>query len=116
VRAGTDSRRSAGGGEGLYAALRLCPADEKEFPYDQWREYDPEDTMRFYAVRLHEAGIIKSSPQKIIAKGTDWHFLNELKTQLKGWERGGELFHLAPCSRHRVRQLLLGYITLQRVT
>ena len=40
--------------------------------------------MRFYAIRLHEAGIIKSSSQKIIAKGTDWHFLNELKKQLKG--------------------------------
>jgi hypothetical protein len=84
VRAGGASRRSAGGGEGLYAAPRLCPADEKEFPYDQWREYDPEHTMRFYAIRLHEAGVIKSSSQKIIAKGTDWHFLNELKKQLKG--------------------------------
>jgi NitT/TauT family transport system substrate-binding protein len=52
-------------------------------PYDKWREYDHEDTMRFYALRLHEAGLIKSSPQKIIAEGTDWHFLNELKRELK---------------------------------
>ena len=54
-----------------------------EFPYDKWREYDPEDTIRFYALRLHEAGAIKSSPQKIIADGTDWRFLNELKRELK---------------------------------
>jgi NitT/TauT family transport system substrate-binding protein len=54
-----------------------------ELPYDKWREYDPEDTMRFYALRLHEAGMIKSSPQKIIADGTDWRFLNELKRELK---------------------------------
>jgi len=54
-----------------------------EIPYEKWREYDPEDTMRFYALRLHEAGLIKSSPQKIIAEGTDWHFLNELKRELK---------------------------------
>ena len=40
--------------------------------------------MRFYALRLHEAGMIKSSPQKIIAQGTDWRFLNELKKELKG--------------------------------
>ena len=33
-----------------------------EVPYDSWREYDPEDTMRFYALRLHEAGMITSSP------------------------------------------------------
>jgi NitT/TauT family transport system substrate-binding protein len=54
-----------------------------EVPYDNWREYDPEDTLRFYALRLHEAGLIKSSPNKIIAEGTDWRFLNELKRELK---------------------------------
>jgi NitT/TauT family transport system substrate-binding protein len=54
-----------------------------EIPFDKWREYDPEDTMRFAALRLHEAGLIKASPQKIIAEGTDWRFLNELKSELK---------------------------------
>src|SRR5438132_2960664 len=52
-------------------------------PYDKWREYDAEDTIRFYALRLHETGFIKSSPQKIIAEGTDWRFLNELKREMK---------------------------------
>jgi NitT/TauT family transport system substrate-binding protein len=52
-------------------------------PYDKWREYDPEDTLRFYALRMREAGFIKSSPQKIIAEGTDWRFLDELKRELK---------------------------------
>ena len=55
-----------------------------EIPYDKWRAYDPEDTIRFYALRLHELGMIKSSPQEIIARGTDWSFLNELKRELKG--------------------------------
>ncbi len=55
----------------------------REVPYDKWREYDPEDTIRFYALRLHEVGMVKSSPQKIIAEGTDWRFLNELKRELK---------------------------------
>ena len=54
-----------------------------ELPYDKWREYDHEDTIRFCALRLHEVGFIKSSPQKIIAAGTDWRFLNELKRELK---------------------------------
>jgi len=54
-----------------------------ELPYDKWREYDAEDTIRFYALRLHEAGFIKSSPQKIIADGADWRFLDELKRELK---------------------------------
>jgi NitT/TauT family transport system substrate-binding protein len=56
----------------------------KEIPYNKWREYDPEDTVRFYALRLHEAGMLKSSPQKLIAQGTDWRFLNALKQELKG--------------------------------
>ena len=51
--------------------------------YDKWRDYDAEDTLRFYALRLHEAGLIKSSPQKLIAEGTDWRFLNDLKRELK---------------------------------
>ena len=55
----------------------------KEVPYGKWRDYDPEDTVRFYALRLHEGGMIKSSPQKIIAQGTDWRFLRELKKELK---------------------------------
>jgi NitT/TauT family transport system substrate-binding protein len=55
----------------------------QEVPYTKWREYDPEDTVRFYALRLQEAGMIKSSPQKIITQGTDWRFLNELKRELK---------------------------------
>ena len=55
----------------------------KEVPYNAWRTYDPEDTLRFYALRLHEVGMIKSTPQKIIAQGTDWRFLNELKRELK---------------------------------
>jgi NitT/TauT family transport system substrate-binding protein len=54
-----------------------------EVPYDKWREYDAEDTIRFYALRLREAGFIKSSPQNIIADGTDWRFLDELKRELK---------------------------------
>jgi NitT/TauT family transport system substrate-binding protein len=54
-----------------------------ELPYNRWREFDPEDAMRFYALRLHEVGMIKSSPNQLIADGTDWRFLNELKRELK---------------------------------
>lgn len=56
----------------------------KEIPYAKWREYDPEDTVRFYSLRLREAGLIKSTPNKIITNGTDWRFFNELKSELKG--------------------------------
>jgi NitT/TauT family transport system substrate-binding protein len=54
-----------------------------EVRYDQWRDYDAEDTIRFYALRLGEVGMVKSTPQKIIADGTDWRFFNELKRELK---------------------------------
>jgi NitT/TauT family transport system substrate-binding protein len=55
----------------------------KDIPYGKWREYDPEDTVRFYALRMHEVGMIKSTPQKLIAQGADWRILNELRTELK---------------------------------
>jgi len=54
-------------------------------PHDgggQWLA-NPEDTLGFLALRLHEVGMIKSNPKKLIAQGTDWRFLNELKKELK---------------------------------
>jgi NitT/TauT family transport system substrate-binding protein len=55
----------------------------KEIPFNSWRDYDPEDSVRFHALRMRELGMIKNSPQTIIAQGTDWRFLNELKGELK---------------------------------
>ena len=56
----------------------------KDLPYNRWRELDPTDAVRFWALRLHEAGLIKGGPNKIVAQGTDWRFFNELKKELKG--------------------------------
>jgi NitT/TauT family transport system substrate-binding protein len=51
--------------------------------YDLWRDYDPEDTIRFFALRMHELGMIKATPNDIISRFTDWRFLDELKRELK---------------------------------
>jgi NitT/TauT family transport system substrate-binding protein len=51
--------------------------------YNAWRELDPEESLRFYACWLHEFGQLNSTPNAIIAEGTDWRFLNELKHELK---------------------------------
>ena len=55
----------------------------RELPYSNWRDFDPEDTVRFFSLRLHEAGIVQSNPNDIIANGTDWRFVNEIKRELK---------------------------------
>ena len=55
----------------------------KEPPYASWRDFGAEDSVRFFALRLQENGLIKSSPEKILADGTDRSFLNELKKELK---------------------------------
>jgi len=52
-------------------------------PYGKWREFDPQDSLRFFALRMYDVGAIKSTPQQIITQGTDWRFLNELKKELK---------------------------------
>jgi NitT/TauT family transport system substrate-binding protein len=54
-----------------------------ELPYYKWRDYDAEDTIRFYSLRLYEAGLIKLSPNNILAEHTDWRFFDELKRELK---------------------------------
>jgi NitT/TauT family transport system substrate-binding protein len=50
--------------------------------YD-WREYDPEETLRFFALRLAEVRLIKSTPQQIIAQGSDVAFMRKMRTELK---------------------------------
>ena len=55
----------------------------KEISYAKWREYDAEDTIRFYSLRLRESGFIKATPNKILVDRTDWRFFNELKRELK---------------------------------
>jgi NitT/TauT family transport system substrate-binding protein len=55
----------------------------REIPYRSWREYSVEDSVRFWALKLHETGFVKSAPNRIISEGTDWRFLNELKKELK---------------------------------
>jgi NitT/TauT family transport system substrate-binding protein len=56
----------------------------KEIPYKNiWRDFDPVDSARFYALRLKQAGLIKSTPEEILKKGTDFRYLNELRRELK---------------------------------
>jgi NitT/TauT family transport system substrate-binding protein len=55
----------------------------RELPYDLWHEYDSEDSMRFYGLRLHEAGMLRTGPKTLLAEGTDWRFVDELKRELK---------------------------------
>ena len=55
----------------------------RELPYGKWREINPVDSLRFWALRMYDVGAIKMSPQQIISQGTDWRFLNELKKELK---------------------------------
>jgi len=75
------ARQTVDGGFALNYNYALKTLTDARF--DRWRELDPEDTMRFYALRMHEIGLIKSSPQTIIDDGTDWRSLDELKRELK---------------------------------
>lgn len=54
-----------------------------EIPYAQWREHHPEDTLRFFALRMHKLGMIEHSPRDLVDRISDWRFLNELKKELK---------------------------------
>ena len=70
-------------GKRTSTAISVRISHRKEILYGVARGYDPEDTVRLYALRLQELGMIKSTPQKIIAEGTDWRFLHELRHELK---------------------------------
>ena len=53
----------------------------QHIPYMKWRDYNPEDTIRFYALRMRDIGMIKSNPQQFIDQHTDWRFMKELKKE-----------------------------------
>jgi len=55
----------------------------KSLSYNRWRTDNPADTLRFHALRLRDAGMIKSTPQQIVDRGSNFTFLNELKKELK---------------------------------
>jgi NitT/TauT family transport system substrate-binding protein len=54
----------------------------REIPYAKWRNYNPEETIRFYAIRLREIGLLKTLPKDFIEQHTNWSFLNSLKKEL----------------------------------
>ena len=56
----------------------------KEIAWTRWRDYHPADTMSFYALRLRETGLIKSSPQKLLAQGTDCRFIDQAQEGAEG--------------------------------
>jgi NitT/TauT family transport system substrate-binding protein len=94
----------------------------RDVPYNRWREYDATDALRFYALRLHEAGMIKSSPDEIIA-ATNWRFLNEIKKEttrgssvsmLPGWADESQAMseHFRPASSAaKLRNLFSCFLT-----
>ena len=54
----------------------------KEIPYGKWREYNPEDAIRIYALRLYDVGMLETPPDEFIARYTDWSFLRSMKGEL----------------------------------
>ena len=54
----------------------------EDVSYRAWRDYDAEDSVRYWALRLREVNMIKSSPDKIVATGTDWRFIKEVRKEL----------------------------------
>jgi NitT/TauT family transport system substrate-binding protein len=70
---------------GGFNSTTASPIDEeiiRDLSYD-WRELDPEESLRFFALRLADAKLIKSTPQQIIAQGSDFAFMREQRTALK---------------------------------
>jgi NitT/TauT family transport system substrate-binding protein len=54
----------------------------QEIPYNRWRVYDPDDTVRFYGLLLRGVNMIQKTPEEMIAHGTNWTFLNQLKAEM----------------------------------
>lgn len=49
----------------------------------EWRDFDAADSLRFYALHMQELGLVKLTPDQVLARGTDWRFMDELQRELK---------------------------------
>src|SRR5205814_1561313 len=85
------------GAKDLAASARIA-IDKKIFPaqitydvlYDflkdmtyPWRDLDADETLRFYALRMADAKLIKKTPQQIVSEGTDLAYIKQLRKELK---------------------------------
>jgi NitT/TauT family transport system substrate-binding protein len=68
--------------KGFATNYQYALAAMQEIPYNRWRVYNPEDTVRFYALLLNDAKVVKRTPDELIKQGTDWTYLNQLKAEL----------------------------------
>ncbi len=66
----------------MYISCEAILQALKEIPYGKWRDYNPEDAIRFYALRLYDVGMLKTPPDEFIARYTDWSFLRSMKGEL----------------------------------
>jgi len=48
-----------------------------------WSEYDPDDTVRFFALRVADAKLVKKTPQQILTDGADFTYFRQLRTELR---------------------------------
>ena len=55
-----------------------------DLPYASWREFDPEDSMRFYALRLHEVGMINLQPERAPRRGHRLAFSERAQARAEG--------------------------------
>jgi NitT/TauT family transport system substrate-binding protein len=66
---------------GVFADESITTETMAMCTYD-WRDLDPEETLRFFALRLAEAKLITSTPQQLIAQGTDLAYMRQLRKEL----------------------------------
>ena len=59
----------------LYAFMKSMPMN--------WRDYDPEDTLRYFALRLADGNLIKKTPDQMINDSTDFAYFKQLRKELK---------------------------------
>jgi NitT/TauT family transport system substrate-binding protein len=67
---------------GFATDLKHTQRNLEELPYDVWRRFDPADTIRFYALRMKEAGLVAATPAELLDRGCDFGPLEQLRREL----------------------------------
>ena len=66
-----------------FGSQELILRSLRDIPYDAWRNFDLAASLRFYALRMYEAGLVTRTPHELLKIASDFDMFEQLRLELK---------------------------------
>jgi len=81
-RAAHDAVASGNAGTSGYFQDETLVTQAMDMCTYNWRTAEPEETLRFFSLRLAEANLIKRTPEELIGLGANFAYMRQLRSEL----------------------------------